>query len=423
MQRPEASLGRSGKRRFLADEAGGAAMMFGLMLPGLLGLAGAVVDYSRLSSARGHLQSIADSAALAAVREFRLGNTSLPLVVSRADLHAKAGLKMHDIPGTVEATGDTSRRTITVAMTATIPLSVMGMLGIAGSDVRVSATARMVGGSPLCVIGLDTRANQSLLMDKRARLEAPGCAVYSNSSKPNGLMAKNDASMRAGFICSAGGKSSPGPGSFSPQPQTDCPPIPDPLLARTLPTHGVCLDRNLVINGGAPTLQPGTYCDGVTITGGARVTLQPGVYVFRDGPLRVTGAASLTGQNVALHFSGANAELALETQSSVSLTAPRGGDMGGLLITEDRAGPGNLRHRIMSDDARTLLGTIYLPRSEFHVGASSPVADRSAYTIVVARVFTLSEGPTMVLNTNYGATDIPVPNGVGPSGGSAQLTQ
>jgi hypothetical protein len=77
----------------------------------------------------------------------------------------------------------------------------------------------------------------------------------------------------------------------------------------------------------------------------------------------------------------------------------------------------------MSDDARTLLGTIYLPRGRLHVGANKPVADKSAYTIVVANRFSLSEGPTMVLNTNYGATDIPVPEGVGPLSNKAILAQ
>ena len=43
-------------------------------------------------------------------------------------------------------------------------------------------------------------ANFTVEMDKSARLEAPGCSVYSNSTKPNGLMAKNSATMRAAFI-------------------------------------------------------------------------------------------------------------------------------------------------------------------------------------------------------------------------------
>ncbi|MGI0490011.1 hypothetical protein ACN4EK_31770 [Pantanalinema rosaneae CENA516] len=34
----------------------------------------------------------------------------------------------------------------------------------------------------------------------------------------------------------------------------------------------------------------------------------------------------------------------------------------------------------------------------------------------MARKLKLSEAPVLTLNTNYGATDIPVPDGVGPSG-------
>lgn len=410
-------------RRFLPDRSGSTAMIFAFVLPGLLALGGAAVDYSRLSVVRGHLQSIADSASLAAVREFRLGNTSLTLVVGVANDHAQAGLQAKGLTGTVAARGDNSQRSVTVEMTSAVPMSVMSVVGFASGQVTVTSTARMVGGTPLCVVGLDTSENQTLLMDNNARLEAPGCVIYSNSTKPNGLMAKNNASIRAGSICSAGGRSSPGPGSFSPQPQTDCPTLPDPLLSRQLPTPGVCLETKLDIVGGVRVLRPGTYCDGLTIRGGARVTLDPGVYIFKDGPLQVTGGAVLNGVNVGLHFSGKGASLNLEALSSVSLTAPRIGEMSGMLFSEDRAGPSNLQHRVMSNDARTLLGTIYFPRSEFYVGANSPVADRSAYTIVVVRKFALSEGPTMVLNTNYGATDIPVPNGVGPTGGTTQLTQ
>ncbi len=91
----------------------------------------------------------------------------------------------------------------------------------------------------------------------------------------------------------------------------------------------------------------------------------------------------------------------------------------------DRRGPQEpvgQQFEIYSNNARNLLGTIYLPQGRLYVAANNPVSDQSAYTIVVARRFTLSEGPTMVLNTNYGATDIPVPNGVGPNI-STQLTQ
>jgi hypothetical protein len=78
-------------------------------------------------------------------------------------------------------------------------------------------------------------------------------------------------------------------------------------------------------------------------------------------------------------------------------------------------------HWITSDDARNLLGTIYLPRGILTIDADKPVADRSAYTVIVARNIKLEAGPNLYLNTNYGMTDIPVPGGVGPIGRKVRL--
>ena len=63
-----------------------------------------------------------------------------------------------------------------------------------------------------------------------------------------------------------------------------------------------------------------------------------------------------------------------------------------------------------------LLGTFYLSQGKLVIDADKPIADRSAYTIIVARQVQLFSGPNLVLNTDYGSTDIPVPAGVGPSG-------
>jgi len=81
------------------------------------------------------------------------------------------------------------------------------------------------------------------------------------------------------------------------------------------------------------------------------------------------------------------------------------------------------RFSISSDNARKLLGTIYLPKASFYVDANKPVPDLSAYTVVVARQIELSAGPNLVLNANYGNTDVPVPKGVGPIGADVTLSQ
>ena len=401
-------------RRLLADETGAIGLMFALILPMVIAFAGVSVDYASLSAQRTKLQAVADGAALAAAREFRLGNANVQTLNQAVAAHAGGSLAGQDMTATITPTVDLRNRSITVNLSSDVPTLLMRYVGPSASRIEAVATARMVGGAPICVIGLDPAANATVEIEQSAKLEAPGCSVYSNSTKPNGLVARQDATIKAAFICSAGGKSSPGPGSYSPTPQTDCPIIPDPLLSRALPGSGGCMQNNTNYQGGVVYLVPGTYCGGAKFDGGVKVNLAPGTYVFKDGPLVVAGGSSFTGTNVALHFVGKDAALNFTADSSISLTAPRSGSMAGILISEDRNNAGSLLHQIMSNDARTLLGTIYLPRGRLHVGANNPVADKSAYTIVVANRFSLAQGPTMVLNTNYSATDIPVPEGVGP---------
>ncbi|MCA8889847.1 MAG: hypothetical protein KDA46_13515, partial [Parvularculaceae bacterium] len=71
----------------------------------------------------------------------------------------------------------------------------------------------------------------------------------------------------------------------------------------------------------------------------------------------------------------------------------------------------------------TLLGTFYLPRGDLEVASAVPLADQSAYTAIVARRLRLRGAPTLVLNANYKSTDIPTPDGIGPTGGQVFLRE
>jgi len=57
------------------------------------------------------------------------------------------------------------------------------------------------------------------------------------------------------------------------------------------------------------------------------------------------------------------------------------------------------------------------------VASLTPVADESAYTAIVAKKFSMTGSPTLVLNTDYAATDIPTPDGIGPTGGQVYLRE
>jgi hypothetical protein len=249
-------------------------------------------------------------------------------------------------------------------------------------------------------------------------------------------MSLDNAVLHAGYICSAGGRVKTRDANFSPQPMTDCPVIPDPLSARQGPTDFTCNHNAKVVDGDTATLYPGVYCGGLLVTNGAQVSLSPGIFVFRDGPLVVDGGSSFKGQNVGLYMKGAGANLMFAQASSISLTAPKSGPMTGILIFDDpsgvaapeasgkhpKVGKSPREHSILSDDARTLLGTIYMPQGRLIVDATSPIADRSAYTVMVVQQLDLYEGPNLYLNTDYAGSDIPTPQGLGPYGGKVMLT-
>lgn len=421
---PVAAL-REKIRGIRRDRAGSTVTVFSLVAVGLIVVAGGAVDYAAMSATRAQLQNAADASALAGAKEFRLGNAAVQTVEQVARTHALASLaKTAETPGSISVTPavDTTAKTVRVTIATSQPTYVLKAFGTSATEISVSATAKVIGGAPICVIGLDKDANKTVFLDKSARLEAPGCSVYSNSIGSGGLEAKEDASIKAAFICTAGGKYGAKKASFTPDPQLDCPALPDPLAARPQPQPAGCIQTDLILAGVTTTLMPGTYCGGITIDKGAKVTFSPGVYVIKDGPLIVTGQATLIGANVGLFLTGKGAQIRFDGPSSVSLSAPKSGDMAGILMFEDRAAPLGQKHEITSNDTRMLLGTIYLSRGRLHVAAQSPVADKSAYTIVVANQFSLSEGPTMVLNTDYSGTNIPVPAGVGPNSNRTALT-
>ena len=402
------------------SRSGNVAIVFAVSVVPLFAGIGASVDYARLTQARSKLQTIADGAALAGAQSLRLANTS-STTVSQIILNHVAS-QSFQAPAISTSSNVIGTGTVSVQLDQDIPTTVLKLLGTNSSHLIARAQAKVTGSTtPICVIGLESDANFTVGLDKDARLQGPGCAVYSNSLKSNGLEVKNNAVLTAALICSAGGKVG-GPGAFQPTPQTGCPTMADPLAARPAPTIGSCTNNNLVVQS-MTTLYPGTYCGGLTITNAASVTFASGIYVIKDGELKIPGGAVASGINTGFFFTGNNAILNFDTQSTVSFTAPNSGTMAGILFFEDRASPGNQNHQILSDNARTLLGTIYLPQGQLNVGANSPVADQSAYTIIVVRRFALSAGPTMVLNTNFSATDIPVPAGVGNNNTSTLLVQ
>ena len=408
-------------RSFLTDLGGGVAMTFAVSTPAVLGATALAVDYSNLGFARGRLQELADSAALGAARELRLAQgANSALVVAQNFVNANAR--------TVSPNGVTfdgaiasDKSSVTVTLSSSVPLYVAQAMGMLTSTVGAKATAKLTNGPPLCVVGLDQNSNWGIALDQSARLMANGCTVYSNSPKPNGLASQSSSLLQSSLACVVGGVGG-GSANFSPQPKTGCPVLRDPLASRATPSVGACdpTKSNTVISSGSVSLYPGVYCGGLRVTGSATVSLMAGTYVMKDGDLRVDTGATLSGTYVGFYFTG-DSKFRFDSASNLNLSAPKDGVMAGMLFFQN-PNADKATFQLDSNNASNLLGTIYLPKGDLQFGGNQPVAQNSAFTIIVANTVYLHAGPTMYMNTNYAGTDVPVPDNLGSNSGGIALT-
>jgi Flp pilus assembly protein TadG len=416
---------------FRDNRAGNVALNFAIAAPALLGFVGVAIDLTNLNQSKTQLQSVADSAALAAAREMRLGNAAQDTIDQVARNYVNS-----IVYSTTRLTGVQTSTSIAADFT-NVTVNLVGQtgslfatrIGVASPSVSASARASVKGGAPLCMVTLKSNSllmNYGIKVGANSSLLAPGCSIYSNNQTPKSLWVNAASRISAATVCAAGGLT----GSsvvFTTAPQVDCPVLPDPLASRPDPVSNpkACDYTGKVVDGGTATLYPGVYCDGLKITGNAAVTLSPGIYTMRDqgwgslGALVVNNGSTLRGTDVGFFFSGASSYMDLQPTSVIDITAPRTGPMAGVLLWEGNDAVWGW-HKIESTQARNLLGTIYMPKSQLFITSPNPVADQSAYTIIVAGTLDVANS-NLVLNTNYGATDVPVPSGVGRTAGNVVL--
>ena len=404
---------------FVLDTGGNVVVPAAVAFCALTAIVGGVIDMSAIEGQKKSLQVLADNAALSAAREFAISANNGQRIEESAKAFVTATAKNPNISAIAQAHMDV----LTVEVTVSAPAKTF-FPGPAAQvkSLSASATARLAGeAGNICMIGLSPTAVQTVVLNQKARLTAEHCAIYSNSTDIASMQVSRLAHVVADEIYTAGGFVGMPPETMKP-PVTDAPQIDDPLAGRPAPRAGMCDEFDLRVTNNQ-VLYPGTYCGGLNIDGGT-AELRPGIYIIKDGPLKVDRGGSLMGENVGFYLTGDTSKLYFNTQSTVDLTAPKTGIMAGLLFFSNPKNATMTRtfgakvlvrgHVIRSDDARRLVGTVYLPDDKLVIDGNSPVADKSEYTVIIAKAFQLNNGPNLVLQTDYAASDIPVPDGVGP---------
>lgn len=433
---------------------GNMAVTSAIIFGALIALVATTIDISGKTSNHRELQAVADAAALAAAREMAVSAADQVRVQSVASSYVDANWK--GSTATTHAILDLKESTITVNVSAQSSSATILKRESKDTSISAIAVAEVSGGGNVCLIGLSVQDQGTLNLMGRSRITATNCQVYSNSDDKYSMIVQDYAQVKMDFVCINGGLKGD-PLTLGGDVITSCPRITDPLRDRPAPPFGVTdcvggLSRGYNINPGKDiTLKPGVYCGGLIING-ANVEFEPGEYVILNGPLVVNSTGSIEGDGVGFYLSGALSTINFSKQSQISLRAPRDGPMAGILFydggiggltdgLDESVGLGKLgsllsdvqnktvgtvlgkTHRITSDHAGVLVGTIYMPYSNLIIDGDAPIADESEYTVIIANAFQLMNGSNLVIHTDYHLTDVPVPDGVGPQTVNIRLKQ
>lgn len=406
-------------KKYYANATGSTVVMFALALPALFGGAGIAIDFATFAMKQSTLQSAADAAALAGAKQLSLASTQDSIIQASSISYLTEELRGKDDTAKGAVKVDRKNGNVNVYVSEDWTPFFAHFLGANITPVTATSTASLAGESKVCVLAL-ANGPKSFMMDHSAKITATGCAVYSNSTDKLGVYFGGASGVDASLVCSAGGVFGKGAVGIT-QLQTDCPPLANPLTAVPPPKVGACTFTNLKISSGNMSLSPGVYCGGIEVSGNAIVDFSPGEYIIKDGWFRVYNTATVNGKDTVFFLTGTKSLISFTNDATINLSGAETGTMAGLLFFEDPLSASSRIHNINASHAYNLTGTIYLPKGILVVDPNASVGEKSAYTAIVVNRLVVQQGPSLVLNSDYGATSVPVPAGL-HAGSSVVLT-
>ena len=400
-------------RKLASDAKGTTAVVFALSLPAIMAVVGVAADFGFYNMKRTKMQAAADQAAIAAAQELTLSQFTAKSVLAAADGSARAYLNEATADLQIDAKIEDSNKKVRVTIAETWTPFFAHFLGADITPIKVHASAALFGEAKICVLALTPSEIGAISMTKNSHMRADDCTVYSNSSSSSSMFLGDTSSVDAKLVCTVGGVKDNGSLSAD-KVVTDCPVLKDPLASRQPPTVGSCDRTGFTATSGTIAIQPWCllrryeyfwkrrcqrFCRGNTSSRTA-LCWSPAMQPSRAK----TWAFSLQALWVSC-ISGANA--------MIDLAGREKGPMAGMLFFDDPKQLGLLRlHSVSAARAVNLTGTIYLPNGSLIVDPAAKVGEASAYTAIVAKRLVVQNGPTLVLNTNYKQTPVPVPEGI-----------
>lgn len=394
---------------FLRHDGGAIAVIFGLLLPALLGFAALAIEVGHWYTERDKLQIAADAAAYSALVAYSIED-DLDQALAVGETQARAsgftGPSAQitiEIPSPDGTLGPNSSRAILKAN----PRLYLSGLFLDMASIEIGAVSYAIF-DPVretvpCMLALKPNQSRSILVAASVQVNM-GCVVASNSSNGDAIWAEGTSSLKASCIKTPGSTATNGGAKIT---VTDCPngqieratsttPFTDKPFwgGPGVPDTPTFVDQSIAqgrYGVGMPAgdkLNPGKYGKQVEIDGS--VTLAPGVYYFSAG-FRATPGSRISGQGVTIFV---NQTKVLDIAQNVhwNLSAPTTGPTAGMAIMGNPAITGGTVRLI--GVIGNVGGAVYFPNQVLQT-ESGPNQPTARCTQIVASIIDIRGGGTI----------------------------
>jgi Flp pilus assembly protein TadG len=176
--------------KFRRDRSGNVVIIFGLALIPILGLAGAVIDYARATTARAELNAAVDSAALMAARDAsKLTDAQL---TARINGWIKANLSADEAARFTAATIGINRTTRIITISANIPVEKTLFAALQGDNMKVTSSSQSTWGTNMIEL--------ALVLDNTGSMSSSGKLTALKTASKNLITIMKDATTETDQI-------------------------------------------------------------------------------------------------------------------------------------------------------------------------------------------------------------------------------
>ncbi len=405
-------------KRLWSSTRGSIAQLAAVAVPALSLVSIATVELVAVSASGSRVQSIADAAALEGAQHLSLAVDPKVIKERTASFVEAQFAGWSDAPAyqaTYEIVDWNGQNAIRVLLSGNRPSFFSSKLPEGGWKFRGEATAAPVGKTPLCVLASGSSGQTtSINLADTSVIEAPDCGVHSNADIVLEKPAQITGRRIQAVLTATGGTMTPAAGIGATE-------IKDPFASMTFPSTNSCPfsgngQANPVNYGphGTYFLPPGIHCRPIVVKSNATLVLEPGDHFFRKN-LQLQGPARLTGENVFLFFDHGSDPLLNAPNARVNLSGRKSGPYAGMVMATIAGNQPNIS--LPGSIVEQLLGVVYVRIGFLEVNGNGVAASDSDWTVIVAKQVKTTGSARIRINADYDGSDVPVPNGVGPTGG------